>query len=290
MGAQDDLAIEVAALAGVQVERAEMERALQKPEETAWNAYMRAVAHYGRATRSGYEAAVAEARRALEIDPNYSLVHGVLLVAQGMLLVYRGDDDSEAAKELVDSIRRARVVAPDDSSVLAGCVGAFSCLRKPLDGLPFAERLVAIYPNLDWAHGTLGDVLVQLGRSDEGLAELAIAERLAPNSIRNHADAVWRSVAHLQAGRIDQALDAAGLAMRLLVSPESLVQNVPCLAMANDWDRAGDAMRRLRLVDQDLSRSHVENLVRYFHCGSSRVGDYVAIVAKLWDEMQGGPS
>jgi TolB-like protein len=288
---QEGLVTEIAAHLSVQVERAEMEHALRKPGSfTAWEAFVRAVAFFSRATRSGYDAAVAEARRALEIDPNYVPGSAVLLTAQGMLLPYRVDDEPELAREIVENVRRARSLDPDDLNVLGGCVAAFCGLRKPQDALPFAERAKAINPNVDFVRQSMGIVLLPLGRSDEGLAELDAAERLGPKSIRDHLEPAWRSVAHLQAGRLDQALHAADQAVRLLVSPEALIQSALCLALMNNCDGARAALRRMRDTDPELSRAQIENLVRFFHCGSSAVGEYVAIAGKLWDEVEGGSS
>jgi TolB-like protein len=284
----EGLAAEVTAKLGVQILGLEVDRAVRKQGPgTAWEAYMRAVAHYNRATRAGYEAAVAEARRVLEIDPNaYDFAYGPLLVCQGMLMAYRGDDP-DFERGLLETIRTARARDPDSPSVLTGCCGAFSGMRKPLDALPFAERGVAKFPNLDWSRACYGIVLLQLGRSDEGLAELQISDRLAPSTVTNHSDMVWPSVGYLQIGRLDEALEAAHRAVRLLVSPESLIQLVLCLAMTNDWPGAREAMRRLRETDPGIERAHIQNLVRFFHCGSAGVTEFVEIAGRLWDEKMG---
>jgi TolB-like protein len=284
------LATEIAAQVGVQVLALEIDRAVRTPGPgTAWEAYMRSIAHYNRATREGYEAAVVEARRVLEIDPSSDYAYGAMLVCQGMLMAYRGDDP-DFERELLETMRAARALDPDSPSVLTGCCSALSGLRKPLDALPFAERGVAKFPNLDWSRATYGIVLLQLGRSDEGLAELETSDRLAPNTVTNHSDAVWPSVGHLQAGRLDRALEAAHRAVRLLVSPESLLLLIVCLAMTADWQGARDAMRRLREIDPGIERAHVENLIRYFYCGSAQVGEFVEIAGRLWDEQTAGAS
>jgi TolB-like protein len=282
---QEELAVKIAGHLGQQIERAERERALRKTAAaTAWDGFIRAVAHFSRTTRAGYEASVAEAKGAIAIDPNFSLAYAILVASQSMLLAYRSDDAGELAREVVDNIRRARALAPDDPTVLAACATASYALGKPLDALPFAERAVANGPNLDLTHGVRGIVLIQLGRIDEGLAGLDQAERLAPDSLRNNSDLNWRTVAHLHADRLDEALVAAEYAVSRLVSPESLIQNALCWAIAGNPDRARNAMNRARDADPDLSRTNVENLVRHFHHGCDRVDNYVAVVCKAWDE------
>jgi TolB-like protein len=280
---QEDLATEVAAHLGVQVQRVEIEHALKKPgAPSAWEAFLRATARPGRTTRD-LEALLAEAKRAVEIDPNDGLPYALLAAAQSRLLMFRGGDDPELTREIVENIRRARALEPENPFVLVPTVIGLIGLGKLQDALALAERVVALSPNLDGARHALGAVLVRLGRSDEALAAADATERLAPNSFFLFYASINRSVAHLQAGRVDAALEAADRADRLLPGPESLTQSVLCLAKSKRWDLARDALRRLRDADPEMSRAGVENIVRDFHCGSEAVDEYLAIVRKLWE-------
>jgi TolB-like protein len=286
---QEDLATEVAAHLGAQVQRVEMEHALKKPGDlSAWEAFLRATARPGRTTRD-LEAVLAETKRAVEIDPNDGLPYALLAATQGRLLMFRGGDDPELTQEIVENIRRARALDPDNPFVLVPIVIGLIGLGKLRDALPLAERAVALSPNFDAAHHVLGAVLLRLGRSDEVLAEVDATERLAPNRFVLFHSSINRSVAHLQAGRIDEALEAADRADRLLPGPESLTQSMLCLAKSKRWDLASDALHRLRDADPEMSRAGIENIVRDFHCGSKAVDEYVAIARKLWGEMSNEP-
>lgn len=283
---QEDLVTEAAAHLGVQVHRVEMEHALSKPGSfNAWEASLRADAHIGRATsRSIYEAAVSEHRRAVEIDPNNGSAYSDLAAYQGHLLHHLGGDDPELAREIAQNIERARALDPKNPWVLVGIALALAWMRKPLEALPLAERAVAINPNHDPARYALGTILVRLGSSDPAIAEFDAVERLAPNSIWTDLSSRWRSMAHLQAGRLDEALSAADRSLRLLPGPESLIQSALCLAMLDDWSRASDAVRRLRDADPDMSCALMESLVRDFYCGSDSVDAYIATARSIWDE------
>jgi TolB-like protein len=282
---QEDLVTEVAAHLGVQVIRAEMEHALRKPGDiSAYEARMRGGAYAGHATRSGWEAAVAETKRAVDIDPNDGLAYALLAASQGRVLLFRGSDDPELAQEIAHNVRRARELDPNDPAVLAGIASALAALRKLPEALLFAERAVAMNPNLESSRVLLGAVLVRMGRPDEGIEQLDAFERLGPNSSLLYYSLVWRAAANLQAGRHDQALDAAERAERLLPAPEALIQSMLCLAKMNRGDRARDALRRLRDSDPELSGEHVENLVRGYYCGSGAADDFVGIVRALWAE------
>jgi TolB-like protein len=76
---QEELVTEVASHLGVQVETAEMRKALAKPGDvTAWEAVMRALSSAGVATRDSLQFGAAEARKAIAIAPNYAMAHAAL--------------------------------------------------------------------------------------------------------------------------------------------------------------------------------------------------------------------
>ena len=288
---QDDLVTEVAAHLRVQVERAEIEHAVKKPGNiSSWEALMRAWAHMGSATRSGYEAAGAEIKRAVEIDPNDGAAHARLAAFRGHLLHVRGGDRAEAAQEITRNIERARALDPNSSEVGDGIATALAWLRKAQDAVPYAERSVGMNPNDVNSRLILGSVLVRAGRADQGIEQLNAVERLAPNSIWVLYSTKWRSVAHLQAGRLEQALEAVDQALHRLHDSDSLIQSALCLAKSNRIDGARDTVRRLRDTDPEMSRSLVENIVRDLYCGSNAADEHVAIARKLWDDVSNEPS
>jgi TolB-like protein len=286
---QEDLVFEVVAHLGVQVSRAAMERALKKPGDiSAWEALMRAQAHFNDATLAGWEAAVSEARRAVQIDPNFGPGYGALASAQSRLLSYRGGDDHGLVREIADNVRRARALDPNHPLVLSGVATALAAVGDLEGARTVAERSVAMNPSAEPSHLLLGSALVKLGRLDEALAELDAAERFGPNSLFCYTP-IWRSVALLLAGRLEPALEAADRAVRLQLGTEPLVQCMLCLAKLNRWDPARDALRRLRDADPEVSRAALESLIRYYYCGSDAVDEYVALAHRVWNEAASEP-
>jgi TolB-like protein len=287
---QEDLVIEVASRLGTQVERVEMEHALKKPGNiSAWEAVVRADANSLRFTRSGMETAVAEARRAIKLDPNYGAAYATLAATQGQLLLERGDNDPELSQEILDNIRRARALDTGNPLVLCRIAAAFQALRKPLDALSLLDRAMVINPNLEFVRALRGAILVQLGQWDDAIADLDAADRLAPNGFWVSSSSIFRSAAHLQAGRLDLALEEADRSVRLFPSTRALTQCMLCLAKRHDWDRARDTLRRLRDTDPELSPATVEGFVRRYNGGSKAVDDYIVIARKLWDETSSEP-
>jgi TolB-like protein len=287
---QEDLAADLAAHLGVQVERVEMEHALSKQGVlTAAEADLRMKSRLYRSTQSSWEAYAADARRTIEIDPDSSVGYSSLAVAQAQLFTYHGRNDSRLAQEITNNIRRAVALDPNNPDVLAGVASAMAHVGALQDALSIAERAVGLDPTHGGGRMLLGSILIRLGRMDEGLAELDVSEQRAPNGPQLYYSLTWRSVAHLRAGRLEMALDAANRARRLFPGAESVTQGMLCLAKTNQWDRAHDALRRLRETDPDASCGTTENFVRFFYCGSNAIDEYIAIVRRIWGDAASEP-
>jgi TolB-like protein len=287
---QEELVTEVAAHLGVQVQRAEIEHALKKPGDiTALEALLRSDAHLFRGTRAGYEAAIAEARCAVQIDPDYGPAYAVLAAAQSMFLRLRGGNDPQLEQDIADNIRRARTFDPSNPLVLCRIAAAYHGLGKPHEALSFAERAVALNPNNEMIRQELASVFILLGRADDAIAELDMADRLAPNGPWLGSNMYNRSVAHLHAGRLQAALDTARQGVRLLPTAEELSQLMLCLALSGRWNEALATLHRLRDAEPSMTLAQIEWKMRYVYVAFAAVEDYVGIARKLWSETEGQP-
>jgi TolB-like protein len=290
-GLQEDLVAEVAAHLGVQVHQVDIAHALDAPGDVnARDMLIRATAYGQLATRAGLVAAVAEAKRAVEIDANYAHAYALLAAVQGRLWNYRSAADPELAQEIVDNTRRARALGPHEPLVLGAVAWALAGVGKLQDALAVAQSVVGQHPHLDIARLVLGTVLIRLGRTDEGLAELEAIDHLAPNSWAAYFSAVMRSIAHLQAGRIGEAIEAVDRSLRLVPGTEALIQSALCLAKSNRWKPAQVGLGRLRDADPEISCVQIEHFVGDFYSGSNAADDFIATVRKLWDEASGEAS
>jgi TolB-like protein len=283
---QEELVTEVVGQLGAQVLRFEMDHALNRPgQDSAWEARMRSLSHARRATRSGWEATLAEARRVVDANPDDGTACAGLAAAQSQFLHHSGGSDPEMVKDILENIRRARKLAPDSPPALSAMASALSGLGRLNEAVSPAQRAIDLDPNYPQARMALGAILLRLNRPNEALLQLDAAEQLAPNTWWVYYCALYRSVAHQQAGRLEQALAEAERAARLLVAPEGLTQNMLCLAIANRWSEALDTLHRLRDLEPETSLAQIENYVRYLYAGS-QTSDYLEIARKLWDEVE----
>jgi TolB-like protein len=287
---QDGFVTDVAIQVRRQAERAEIEYALKNPGYiTAEESVLRATQYVSSGTRLGWEAAVAECRRAVELHPDEGLPYANLASYQAFLLHHRGGGDPELEQELLGNLARARTLDGNNRTVLECVATALIWLRKPQEALSYAERAVALGRDIAGSHQILGMALTMLGRTDEAIAEFETIRRLFPDSLYEHLTLRWRSVAHLQAGQFEQAREAAECALRMVPGVDPLVQCMLCYASLSDWGAARDARRRLRELDPEMPRALAESLVRDIYSGSGRADEFAAMLRRVWDEGEGEP-
>jgi TolB-like protein len=288
---QAELVTEVAACLGVEVQRAEMEHALKKPGDiTAWEAVLRAESHLGRGTRWGTEAAIAEARRAVEIDPSYDLGLATLAIALGHLFFLRGTESPGLELELQLAIDRACAAEPEDAVALSRIAAALNIVGRLEEALPFAERAIRVNPNYETTHIGLASILAELGRFEEADEQLDAAERVAPNGYWMPVLLQTRAMMHFRAGRLDDALDLAQQSLSVRYSNMAQAILVLCLAALGRSKPAHEAMRRLRLGDPDMTSPELENHVGKHLCKSmdpGRADAHIAAIRALWQENGG---
>jgi TolB-like protein len=286
---QEELVTDVAAYLGVEVQRAEMAHALRKPGDiNAWEAVLRADANISRQTLAGYEAAVVEARRAVEIDPGYDLAHATLAMALGVISAMCRDHDPALVQEVLDAVARARGFDSNDPIVLARIASGLNAVGRFRDALPFAERAVSINPNLDIAQIALSVILIALGRWDEAIAAAEAAEQIAPKGIWLPGSYLWRAVAYLNADNVDLSLEFAERSLHCLPNYQGQVHKMICLAKIGRWNEARDAMRTFREANPELSYPVLEKPLRsgiYSGLSAERSDEILALIGKLWNEV-----
>jgi len=286
---QEDLAAEVAAHLGAEVQRVEMDQALRKSDDvTAWEAVLRSDAFSAQGTPSGYQSAVVEARRAVELDPDFAAAYATLAATLGNLRAISGNNDPGVEIEILENIARARVREPNNPLVLCRIASALNAIDRAQSALPLAERAVAVNPNLEASRVALGTTLIRLGRWDDAIEQLEEVARLAPKGFWFRASLNSRSEAHFFAGRYELSLELAEQGLRLRNEQSPHLAKVFSLAKLERWDDAHDALDHLRDTDVTLSLARLEQVIRLSHWGwsSGHVDELISTMRRLWDETE----
>jgi tetratricopeptide (TPR) repeat protein len=245
---QEELVEEVAANLGVQIQKAEMERALRKPGDiTAWEAVMRSWAAYARFTPESMLAAITEARRAVKLAPDYAVARGTLAMALGIAYGYTGDRDQKMRDEAIGHAEAAMALNPDHATVLFQVAYAFINAHRYDEALQLAERAVEINPNLVDARQILAVALVHFERFDEALEHLAEGDRIAPRAFQQVIALGQRCWALAGLGRFEEALAVVTHYTRLDPAGRyPLVTRAVFLQQLGHFDEAKQAVRAMR--------------------------------------------
>ena len=191
-----------------------------------------------RTTQADTDRAIDLFRRALAIDPNFSLAwaglsrvhqtqagfgfapidegfarardaaqHALRLtpdLAEGHIelgLVLEGHDWNWSAADA--SFRRALELAPGDAHALSAAAGLAGLLGRPDEALELMRKVVAVDPLSARAHRGLAHAWFQAERPDEAAAEFQLALDLSPNAGLSHA---FLAIMRLLQGRGEEGL------------------------------------------------------------------------------------
>jgi TolB-like protein len=215
---QDKVASSVAGAIEPRLRQSEIERVSRKPTNSldAYDLYLRAAALRDQHTDESVREAIVLLKRALAIDPTYApaaalagwsrihqLSHGRIPVSP-----------SEAA-EAVTLARQALEAGKDDPDAL--WMAAFTLLLLTGEHAVAAtaiDRALTLNPNSAHAWMARGYVSCARGQPDAAIEALERAIRLNPLDRLSRTFTNGIAVAHLVAGRYDEALDWADRTLR----------------------------------------------------------------------------
>jgi len=209
------------------VRRAEIERIRTKPPSSlkAFELVVRALPGLmPRSGREGLDDALASIRRALELDPGYSMAKGLGAFAcvSRIGAGYGNADDVKAGLRYADEALQEQ---DDDPSILAYAGAALASLGYRTMGfrvLGFRydeaqraiERALSLSPNLLMVQVCAGQVKGVIGDGDAALGHFEQAMRISPLDPAMSALIASTGGAHLIAGRYEPALAAVQRAIQ----------------------------------------------------------------------------
>jgi TolB-like protein len=261
---QDQVATGVVGAMAPQLERAEIERALRKPTPSlnAYDFYLRGMAKLHRGTRDSVDEALTQFGNAIRLDPGFATAHAMAAWCHFWRKVngWTSDGSTEAA-EGARLARCAVELGRDDAVALARSGHVFGHLADDLDsGIALLDRARILNPNLASAWFLGGFLRVWRGEPEAAIDLFAQAMRLSPLDPELYRMQAGMAVAHLFAGRFDDASTWAEKSFWNLPSFLLVVSVVAAShALAGRMRAAQQAMQHLRQLDPALRISSVRD-------------------------------
>jgi TolB-like protein/Flp pilus assembly protein TadD len=289
---QEELVDEVAANLGVQIQKAEMERALKKPGDlTAWEAVMRSWAAYARQTPETMALAVAEARRAVALAPDYAVARGTLAMALALQFNATGFRDRPLIDEALAHADEAFRLNPNHPAVLFQVANTCCQVGRHDESLRHAERAVELNPNLVDARQALACALIHFERYHEALAQLAEGERIAPRTFQLAYSHGHRSWAYYGLGQVERALD--GCRRFEQSNPDAYwgqLTGAVCLQALGRMSEAQDAIRRTRKARPGEPLAFWINCIRHAYLAADKRASFELHFTDAWNATPEEPS
>lgn len=150
----------------------------------AYEAYLRGRFHWNKRTLPDIEKSIEHFNRAIELDPGYALAHAGLADSYVVIPSYSINRGTDAYPKA----RAAALKALEIDETLAEAHATLACVLYEFDW-KFDEserefkRSIELDPNYPTAHHWYAEFLLAMGRRDEALAEIKLAQQLDPLSL-----------------------------------------------------------------------------------------------------------
>jgi len=263
---QDLVTARVVGAIAPRLEQAEIERSKRKPTESldAYDYYLRGTAAVHLWSRDSNEDALVMFRRAIELDQGFAAAYGMAARCYSQRKVSGWVVDR--ANELAETerlARRAAALGKDDAIALYTAGIALAYVVGDLDeGAALIDQAIALNRNLAMVWLYSGWVRVWRGEPEAAIEHVSYAMRLSPQDPLMFNMRAAIACAHFFAGRYEEALSSARMAMRehadMLLGTAAVSASA---AILGRMDEAHLAMARLRELDPDLRLSNLKDFI-----------------------------
>ncbi|WP_245500057.1 tetratricopeptide repeat protein [Mesorhizobium sp. M4B.F.Ca.ET.089.01.1.1] len=226
----------------------------------AWGFVMKAMPYvWTWASVPDFEIAERLLKKAIDIDPDYPRANCLIawgLAAKAML----GLADAEVALPTAhDMAQRAIRSDPEDpwTHFATGFVHMASRRFEP--AVKALSEAITLNPSLAYAHMILGSTYAYAGMPDDGLHQVALADRLSPRDFTQAGSLSVAGLCHFMAGRYAEAADFERRAVDLRQNFGTAWRTYAASAgMAGDRAAAIHALSQARRLHPSVSVDWVE--------------------------------
>jgi TolB-like protein len=259
---QDQITTGVVGALEPHLERAEIERARHKPTESldAYDYYLHGMWKFQQVSRIAIDEALPLFYEAIQRDPEFASAYAMAAWCHSWRKLSRWlTDFKREVAEGTRLARRAVELGQDNAVALAASAHALTHLARDLDAsIALLDRALVLDPNLaaGWYLG--GFVRIWRGEPDDAIERIAHGMRLSPLGPDLHRMEVGTAMAHLLAGRTEDAVswaEKASIHRSDHALPMSILAAI--YARAGRGDEARLAVQQLRQLDPALRLSNL---------------------------------
>ena len=169
----------------------------------AFEYYLKGEFERQKATTEGNRKSIEFYRRALELDPHYALAYQGLALSCRLAPAYRTLESQEAYPLAKEAAMKALAIDPTLGSAYLPLASIKFAYDWDFAGAESEYRqAIRLAPNNPETHSSYATFLTAMGRTEEALNELKIAQQFDPQSLSFSANIAWTLYI---AGRFDEA-------------------------------------------------------------------------------------
>jgi adenylate cyclase len=256
---QDEITESVVGSIEPQLHAAEKSRSEGSANVDAWGYVMQAMPYVWSWAVQDNQKSVELLKKALEADPNYGRASSLLAWAYAARAQLGWSDASEELEKALTMTRRAIEQDVEDpwSHLCAGYVHMVSRRFKP--AVEELNQALELNPSFAFPHMILGSAYGYAGESDEGLRQVALAQRLSPRDYNQAANYSTIGLCHLMAERFDEAEAFLWRAVQLRPHFGTAWRSLTAAAgLAGHFDVAAEALAQIKQLQPNVSLAWVE--------------------------------
>ncbi len=240
---QDEITETIAAAIEPELAQFERDRARRKPPESldAWDLYQRGLWHVWQFSPRDNEEAHRLLERATSLDTTFAQFFSALALCRFQDHAFMFHSTENILDKALEAARRAVALDDKDATGHAVLGRIYTARGEHTSSIAELETALRLNPSLSWAHYGLGMALVFMGRAEEGIREVDLAERLSPHDPNVWLFEMLRAWGFISLGDFERAREQAERSVR---RP---------MAAFPAWATLASALGHLRRIDEARS-------------------------------------